>query len=80
MVEWVKVLATKPDDLDSNLGTHTVEGKNQLTCTQAHTHTHTHTPATLPHTILKNGKIKRPCTVTCLYDFLNGPGDIQRQH
>jgi hypothetical protein len=47
MAQWGRVLATKPDDLSSDPGTHMVEGENELLvspltsgCAQQHAHTY----------------------------------------
>jgi hypothetical protein len=46
MVQWVKVLLAKPNNLTSVFWLHVVEGLNQIqnfVYTHTHTHTHTHT-------------------------------------
>ena len=39
MVQWTKVLATKPHDLSSNPRTNVVEAENGLACHSMYTHT-----------------------------------------
>lgn len=47
MTQWVKVPATKPNDLSSIPGIHTVKGEScdyPLTSSCMHAHTHAHLP------------------------------------
>lgn len=54
MAEWVKVLATKRNDLSSIPGTHMVEGEQTQLSSGLHIHIPWHSPRPRINVILKN--------------------------